>query len=125
MSAFECLRHSTSPFSLSKRPDVQLSRAPVDLTFPLFSCEGRPVSRSEVIQVNRLIVRCAEDCVFYRDRHAWVAGFIEKNRGYRIESVVSRIPTGRGIFTSASQMVFRCLVVEGMLKCAKSSIRTT
>ncbi|SEH40356.1 DUF4238 domain-containing protein [Tardiphaga sp. OK245] len=87
------------------RPDVRLSRAPVDLTFPRFSCEGRPVSRSEVMQVNRLIVRSAEDCVFYRDQHGWVAAFIEKNRAYRIESVVSRIPTGRSFFTSASQMI--------------------
>jgi len=49
-----------------------------------------------LITINRLIVRCAEDIVFYRDDLAWVRRFIEKNRHYRIEPTISKQPTRTG-----------------------------
>lgn len=72
------------------RPDPRLRRAPQDLTFTRFDCRGRDATRQEVLDANRLIVRCAQDCVFYRDDQDWVRGFVAKNRGYRIASVLTR-----------------------------------
>lgn len=40
--------------------------------------------------MNRLLVRCAEDVVFYRDEHPWVRRFIEKNRQFRVDHTVQK-----------------------------------
>ena len=56
--------------------------------------------------INRLIVRCAEDTVFYRDNSAWVQRFIAKNRHYRVESSTSKQPAGNGsLLTSRLKIV--------------------
>jgi hypothetical protein len=51
----------------------------------------RKVSRNDVIKLNCLIVRCAEDVVFFRDDHPWIGRFIAKNRHYRVESHSQKI----------------------------------
>jgi hypothetical protein len=38
--------------------------------------------------LNRLLVRSAEDTVFFRDDRPWVAGFITKNRHFRVDTEV-------------------------------------
>jgi Protein of unknown function (DUF4238) len=89
-------------------PDVELSRAKPDLSFPAFCYRQRKVGHADVSALNRLIVRCAEDTVFYRDNHKWIGAFIAKNRAYRIETVITRLPygsEGRGIMEIASQCV--------------------
>jgi len=68
-------------------PDTQLARTTPDLSFAKFTSSRHRLSYSEVVEVNRLIVRCAGDLVFYRDDLAWVAGFVAKNRHYRIETI--------------------------------------
>ena len=52
--------------------------------------------RAELVDIYRLVVRSAEDLVFYRDNLTWVPDFIAKNRHYRIEAVTKRTPHGRG-----------------------------
>jgi hypothetical protein len=54
-----------------------------------------------------LIVRCAEDTVFYRDDSAWVQRFIAKNRHYRVEPNTSTQPTRKG-----SLLISRPKIVE-------------
>jgi len=66
-------------------PDITIARTPPDFSFARFRYQKKNISRHELIEVNRLIVRCAEDTVFYRDDYAWVREFITRNRGYRIE----------------------------------------
>jgi hypothetical protein len=86
-------------------PDVELSRSEPDLSFAKFRFRRRRLDRSEILELNRLIVRCAEDTVFYRDDHKWIAGFVAKNRNYRIESITRRVPHGSGFLSIASQRV--------------------
>jgi hypothetical protein len=38
----------------------------------------RSLNHKELVEVNRLIVQCAEDIVFYRHDLPWVRPFIEK-----------------------------------------------
>jgi Protein of unknown function (DUF4238) len=68
------------------RPDITLEKEQLrDSSFASFGYRRRRPSREEVARINRLIVRCAEDTVFYRDNHHWVMPFVSKNRHYRIE----------------------------------------
>jgi hypothetical protein len=89
-------------------PDVELSRTEPDLSFHLFRYRRQNVGHAQVRELNRLMVRCAEDAVFYRDDRAWIEAFIEKNRHYRIETVMTRVPygsEGSGVMEIASQRV--------------------
>ena len=54
-----------------------------------------------MIELNRRLVRCADDLVFYRDNEEWVSRFI-KNRGYWIEPVSETAEIGgkKGIFST-------------------------
>ena len=55
------------------------------------------LSAKGVREVNALIVRCAEDNVFYSREEAWIPPFIKKHRHDRVESgtEVIRMGTGR------------------------------
>lgn len=85
-------------------PDITM-RGKTDLSFPNFSASYRKAKRQDVVAVNRLIVRCAEDIVFYRDDDAWIPDFIKKNRQYCVDAVVSRIPHGNGSLQVAAQRI--------------------
>ena len=90
------------------RPDIRLSGAQTDLTFRQFRSKQRVLRRQEIVEINRCLVRCAEDMVFYRDNSNWVAPFIAKNRYYRAEGITRRIPHGRGFMNISTQrIVFR------------------
>ena len=86
-------------------PDVSLSRTAPDFLFQKFSCRYRTPPKSEVVEINRLIVRSADDIVFYRDDLPWVRGFIERNRHFRIDMVGQRIPQGTGFLINPTQQI--------------------
>jgi hypothetical protein len=68
-----------------------------DLSFPGFRWRRRKVRDAELHDINRLIVRCAESLVFFRDDLPWVSPFVERNSRHRVEPTVRKIPTDRGI----------------------------
>jgi len=78
------------------RPDLTIDKDRADFSFANFRCRVRNIRQKEAVEINRLIVRCAEDTVFYRDDSAWVRRFIAKNRHYRIEPTTSKQPTRNG-----------------------------
>lgn len=80
--------------ALRIHPDLRLKREKVDFSFSGFRCRFRKLSRTEVIHINRLIVRCAETMIFYRDRYEWIESFVRKNSRYRVEPRTYRIPGG-------------------------------
>lgn len=77
-------------------PDIRLQGARPDFSFSTFRTRRQVVNRSEMLALNRLIVQCAEDLVFFRDDRPWVEGFIERNSRFRIEPVVTQLPMGNG-----------------------------
>jgi hypothetical protein len=86
-----------SPFlAVRVLPDISLPREPLDFSFKKFRCRKRILSPSELTSLNRLIVQCAEDNVFYREEVDWVKKFIMRNRNYRIETVLRRFSGGDG-----------------------------
>lgn len=89
-------------------PDVDLAGTAPDLSFAKFKAQRRSPKRPEIIELNRLIVRCAENLVFYRDDLPWIAPFIAKNRHYRVEAVTDRIPLGMGFVNISTQRIVQC-----------------
>jgi uncharacterized protein DUF4238 len=87
------------------RPDIGLSGAPLDLHFKGFRARRRILNHQELIEINRLLVRCAEDLVFYKNDESGIRGFISKNRFFRIEGITQRIPVGTGFLNVSSQRV--------------------
>jgi Protein of unknown function (DUF4238) len=78
------------------RPDITIDRKRADYSFANFGYLRKNVSHTELVKINRLIVRCAEDCVFYRDQSPWVQNFISKNRRYRVEQILNKLRVGDG-----------------------------
>lgn len=91
----------TPNLAIRMRPDLTMDKDLADLSFANFRCHRRKISRKEAVEINRLIVRCAEDTVFYRDDSAWVQRFIAKNRHYRIESTASKQRAGNGFLVTS------------------------
>src|SRR5580704_4435551 len=56
------------------KPDIRLSRTKPDLTFAKFRATSRKLKRNEILDLNRLIVQCAEDLILYCDDRAWIEG---------------------------------------------------
>jgi hypothetical protein len=86
-------------------PDFTLSGTEPDPSFAKFSYEHRIPRRFELLEINRLIVRSAEDMVFYNNNLPWIPGFIAKNRHYRIDAVSERIPLRTGFLNIATQRI--------------------
>ncbi len=87
------------------RPDLSLDRKRADLSFSRFRHTVRKLTRPEAMSVNRLIVRCAETMVFFRDNYEWVPRFVKRNAGFRIESRTRRIRHGNGTLLYFTQEV--------------------
>lgn len=86
-------------------PDIRLSGTAPDLSFAKFASTQRILRRSEIVEINRLIIQCAEDLVFYRDDHQWIGDFVAKNRYYHIEAVTDRIPYRTGFMNISTQRI--------------------
>ncbi len=67
------------------------------------------MKRAEVLEINRLLLRCAEDMIFFREDRDWIEGFVAKNRRYRIEPVTYKIPHGSGYLLISTQRILATL----------------
>lgn len=80
------------------RPEPLLAGHHTDFASANFRHSVRKLNRKEVMSINRLIVRCAECIVFFRDNHEWIPNFIKKNARFRIEPHTEKTPHGNGTF---------------------------
>lgn len=87
------------------KPDVRLSGTKPDLSFAKFSAAPRRLKRAEIVDLNRLIVQCAEDLILYRDEREWIQGFVAKNRRFRIEPVTHTLAHGTGDLLVSTQRI--------------------
>ncbi len=95
-------------------PNREISRERADFTFANFDCQDKRLGRRDVAQINKLIVRCAEELVFFRDNHPWVLGFVRKNSQFRIESRAQKVPHGAGMVMFYSQDIAEIPNNEGL-----------
>lgn len=87
------------------RPSLARSRDDIDLSFPHFRCRTLRPSHSGIRYINDLIVKCAENFVFYRDDCDWVEPFISKRSQFWIETHSQNIPHGRGYLTWSTMRI--------------------
>jgi len=87
------------------QPDVNLPRNLANLEFRNFSFRRRQITRHEAVGINRILVRSAEDIVFFRDDRSWVAKFVEKNRHFRVETENFQFPRQQGSLQWSRQIV--------------------
>jgi Protein of unknown function (DUF4238) len=80
-----------------------------DEPFTDLTVRRRAVSRGEVKQINSLIVRSAEEVVVYLGQHKWVLDFVDRNRKYWIDGVVTRrrVAERRVLYLTRQQIVER------------------
>jgi len=78
------------------RPDLALDMGRADFSFANFGCRRKNVGYKETVEINRMVVHCAENTVFSRDGPAWVQKFVARNRHYRIEPNTCKLPRGNG-----------------------------
>jgi hypothetical protein len=86
-------------------PNLSYDRKHADFSFSHFRRTIRKLSRSEVMNINRLIVRCAETTVFFRDNYEWVSDFVKKNSGFHVESKSERVPFKKGNIRRTTQEI--------------------
>jgi hypothetical protein len=86
-------------------PDISRDRTMIDFTFSKFSHVKRNLGHEDVVKINTLLVRCAEETVFYRDNHPWVQAFIRKNQHCRIETCSKELKTATGTLLFSTQSV--------------------
>lgn len=91
--------------ALRIKPDLTLDKDRLNFSFKNFGYRSRKVGHKEIVKLNCLIVRCAEDSVFYRDDHSWVRPFVTKNRPYHVEAHTNRLTTPTGILQFVTQRV--------------------
>jgi hypothetical protein len=86
-------------------PDLRLTKSKDDLKFSKFSYKVHRLSHAEVKGLNRRIVQCAENTVFYQREDKWVPDFVAKNRYYRIETITEKRPMADGTLLLPTQRI--------------------
>jgi hypothetical protein len=77
-------------------PDKKFDWESAGNSFSNFKYQKRILKRRDVVNLNRQIIRCAEDLIFYRDNLTWIYRFVEKNRKFYIEPQTDKIPSQNG-----------------------------
>lgn len=89
-------------------PDISLDRDRLDFGFGRHRSRVREIGRGELRTLNRSLVQCAEDLVFYRNEYPWINPFIGKHAAYRIETRTQELQTnGRSLLVSQQKIVRR------------------
>lgn len=86
-------------------PDVKVDQEQIDLNFSRFSYKRKKLNSKRVAKINRLIVRCAEELVFFCEERQWTSKFIEKNCGFRINPRTQMMKTPGGKILISTQDV--------------------
>jgi len=61
-------------------------RGVIDLDFSRNRTALIEASKRDVVEINEVVVRSAEETVFFRDNDGWVDRFVSKHRHYRLEN---------------------------------------
>ena len=89
------------------RPDFTVDTKRANFSFANFGWRRKNIGFKEAVEINRLVVRCAEETVFCRDHSAWVQKFVENNRSYRIEPNTYKLPKANGFHLVSTARIAR------------------
>lgn len=76
-----------------------------DETFPKFASRHQTLNRQQVSYINSLVVRCAEQTVFFSKQRTWIPNFVSKNRNFRIENRIVKAENGGGYALMTEQCI--------------------
>lgn len=93
----------TTDLAVRIRPRTDVPKSPRD--FAMFAYRRRTLERQEVLEINRLVVRCAESFVFYPKAFPWTSAFIRANSDFRIQPYTETIPHGKGTVLFSSTRI--------------------
>lgn len=85
--------------------NYELKRGDASFNFSKFKYSKHKISRKEVAKINRLIVQCAEDIIFYKEDYPWVKKFIKKHSNYYIEPRLDKRGSGSGKLLCVTQKI--------------------
>lgn len=77
-------------------PHKNINTKKPDYNFSEFKYRFVKAKRKDVVEINKLLVRCAEDMVFFNKKHDWVFPFVKKNSRFIVEPQSYEAPTGKG-----------------------------
>ena len=77
-------------------PTRAIDKREFALDFKHFGWRRISPSRTEIVAINKSIVRSAETEVYFRDDLPWIRSFVKKNSRYRVEPQTMRIPQPGG-----------------------------
>lgn len=80
-------------------PHRSINTETLDYTFSGFRYRVKKLNRKEAQNVNRLLIRCAEELVFFCEMKDWIYPFVQKNSKYYIEPQVFNAPGPNGKYT--------------------------
>lgn len=86
-------------------PDVRLRGMKPDLSFPHFRVRHYRPGHADLVGLNRVIVRSAEDIVFSNGNYEWLPEFVRKNRGFRIDAVMEVVADNASFLNIANQRI--------------------
>lgn len=86
-------------------PNIDFKRDDGEFKFEHFRWSKKKLTRNQVMHINRLIVRCAETMVIFKEDEPWVEAFVKKNAKFRLETNITKIPAGNGSLILARQEI--------------------
>ena len=84
-------------------PKLSERGKPPDFSFPNFQGRFRRLDAKEIREVNRELVRAAEEMVFFTRDEDWLLTFVRNNRHFRSDATVTKVPTPAGKMIIARQ----------------------
>lgn len=97
----------TPNVALRVRPDRVLSKRSDEISFTNFRYKISRPSKNEVQRLNRLIVQCAEQFVFYKYACPWIPQFVKKYGPYQLACLTAEIPAGTGFFSHTTLSIIK------------------
>lgn len=88
-------------------PNIRRDRDDVDFTFGENRRRRIIAQGIDIRAINRRLIQCAENIVFFCKEHSWTMAFIEKHRHHRLEMAAHRVPAADGFYQLSSMEVRR------------------
>lgn len=89
------------------KPHMNIDTQKPDYNFSEFRYRFVKPKRNEIVELNRLLVRCAENMVFFHKYFDWIFPFIKKNSNYYIEPHIYEVPAGESQYNFYTSRVVK------------------
>lgn len=88
----------TPTLAIRITPKIELQGQEPDIGFKNFTCKYKKIQKRQADTINKLIVRSAENTIFYSKNLEWIPRFVERNRNFRTTTKLKIFPAEKGKF---------------------------